>query len=119
MTQFVFVGVFSWIDCDFVSEFATGETNQVPNAERASLTFDLERSPALLARSQEEPTYLIELTSERTESSRLFSRGAMLPGRELPGVCESRDPATPAPAYSVDSSSLQREKRGCDSNGGR
>src|SRR5215471_6198040 len=42
----------------------------------------LERSETLLARSQEEPTYLIELTSEIPESSRLIQRtnGLCCPG---------------------------------------
>ena len=34
--------------------------------------FLIRGSPTLLARSQEEPTYLIELTSEMTGSSRLI-----------------------------------------------
>src|SRR5437763_15205639 len=46
--------------------------NRLHKTERASLASDPQRSSTLLARSQEEPTYLFQLTSPRPESSSLL-----------------------------------------------
>jgi len=73
----------------------------------------IRRSPTLLARSQEEPTYLIELTSRIAVSSRFqAARAVTLVAFELP------DPANLSLPVTADNSSLQRETPACDSNGG-
>ena len=77
--------------------------------------FLIRGSPTLLARSQEEPTYLIELTSEIAGGSRLFRLPVLveLAASELP------DPAIPEPARTSDNSFRQHEMRVCDNNAGR
>lgn len=75
----------------------------------------LVRKPSQLARPQEEPTYLIQLTSIGGKSSSLFRRR----GRAVHAACGLRGQAIPGPARNVDSAAPRREKPPCDSSAGR
>jgi len=73
---------------------------------------------AWLARSQEEPTYLIELTSNAQKSSSFCSEFARRRGRAIRVVSEPLARAIPALVRNRGSVALQRERRRCDNTGG-